>query len=109
MSFEFIQTNFAAFLRAYSFVEGRLVKFFSTIRKPDNQRFYNTYNMENFSGGEGDIDSLIFSIARKESRNPDGILIKEYYSFEAEEPERQAADAGNMEIKYSEEEVNFFA
>ena len=104
MSFRFVQADFRAYLHMYSFVEGRFVKFFTSIPKVENQRFYDTYNMSKFVGGEGDIDSIIFSIVRKDGRNPDNIAIKEYYPFEADEVSESAAGA----LTYSEEEVDFF-
>jgi hypothetical protein len=103
MSFEFSIQAGIALLATYNKIDGRFVKFLRSIPKNENERFFDTYSLSNFSIiSDEDIDRLLFSITKVNSRNADGQVISEYYTFEDNEVE------GLTTQNYSSNEIEFF-
>lgn len=99
--------NFAKFITTYDFIDGRMVKFLTSISKGTNQRFYDSYEMLFVGADDEQIDRMLFSITTKNTKNVDNVNIKEYYSFEEFEVEGSpGANYGKLE--YSDEEISFF-
>jgi len=103
MSFEFSITTALRALASYNRIEGRFVKFLRSIPKNENERFFDTYSLSNFATiSDEDVDRLLFSITKISSRNVDGELIAEYYTFEDDDV------TGREPLRYSSNEIEFF-
>ena len=67
--------NFAKFITTYDFIDGRMVKFLTSISKGTNQRFYDSYEMLFVGADDEQIDRMLFSITTKNTKNVDNVNI----------------------------------